>query len=351
MTLEELRQKVRRWDSNTANTQIASSYYQMILNELDFHALRDWRVYLPAEHPDNNPSYMERLASWIGNLSNEEDQQLLLEYALQISFFSHEDFIALYRTALNKEVVRWMTEISGIDFQNGQDTFQKRIGEKIHNHTWFCPVTDSMDINEFYKANHIQGIGHRPGFSTIKMLSEDCAEGDDKIASNLIHYMKNPSLDPENPSPPVEYIVLLEDIVGSGSQCITTIEWAVINLKKPTLFIPLIICPEGQKNLSDLALKFNGLLFVRPVIQLNKGDLLGPHRDNNKTWKKCEEMESLIQRCDVQNPFSYDKYGYRNTGSSIVTFANTPDNTIPLVHDRAQSTTWNPLFPRVYRDS
>ena len=71
MTLEELRTKVREWDSQNRGTQIADAYYQTILNELDYHAVREWRVYLPAQHPDYNANYMERLAGWVGNLADE----------------------------------------------------------------------------------------------------------------------------------------------------------------------------------------------------------------------------------------------------------------------------------------
>lgn len=351
MTLEELRAKVRMWDSKSSGTQVAESHYQAILNELDYHATREWRVYLPAQHPDFNSSYMERLASWIGNLTDEDDQKLFLEYALHISFFSHDDFIALYRTALDREVSRWIASQIGASIQPDVQAFQKAIYEQIHRHTWFCPVTDSMDINEFYKANHLKGVGHRPCFSTLQMLAERCPSKDTVLASNLAHYMKNPSLDPGWPYPSIEYLVLLEDIVGSGSQCISAVKWAVSNLGKPVLFVPLILCPNGAEALRKVEQQLGGKLTVRPVIELCRADLLGPDRQKETNWDKTQAMEELANRCFTQNPFQYPVFGYKDTGSSLVTFANTPDNTLPLIHDRACSGTWEPLFPRVYRDS
>lgn len=351
MTLEELRDKVRKWDTENTGGQVASSYFQTILNELDYHATREWRVYLPAQHPDFNASYMERLARWIGNLAGEDDQKLFLEYALHISFFSHDDFVALYRTALDREVTRWIASQIGASIQPDIQTFQNAIDKQIHHHTWFCPVTDSMDINEFYKANHLQGVGHRPCFSTLQILAEMCAAPDTLLAPNLVHYMKNPSLDPDLPSPPIEYLVLLEDIVGSGTQCLQAVKWAVANLGKPVLFIPLIICPNGVQALREAEKQFSGQLTVRPVIELCRGDLLGAERGKAQTWKKAQDMETLASLCHVNNPFHYPAFGYKDTGSSLVTFANTPDNTLPLVHDCAKSGTWKPLFPRVYRDS
>lgn len=195
MTLEQLRAMVREWDRHNTGNPDDSSYHETILNQLDYHASKEWRVYLPAEHPDFNTSYMERLAAWIGNLTEEADQKLLLEYALYISFFSHADFAALYRTALDREITRWVvSQIGGRLEPNGGQALHEQVHQQIHHHTWFCPITDSMDINEFYKVNHLKGVGHRPGFATLQMLAEKSAAPDPMLANNVIHYMANPSL-------------------------------------------------------------------------------------------------------------------------------------------------------------
>ena len=347
MTLNELRDLVRKWDSENSDSR-----YDFILNRLDYYATREWRVYLPAEHPDFNASYMERLATWIDNVADEADQKLLLEYALHISFFSHDDFAALYRTALDREVTRWVAKQIGAQLQsNGIRGFQDLIHSQIHRHTWFCPVTDSMDINEFYKVNHLKGVGHRPHFATLQMLAECCTEQDPKLANNIVYYMNNPSLDPTNPLPSLERIVLLEDIVGSSSQCIKAVQWAVTNLNKPVLFVPLILCPNGAKVLRQVVQNSNGSLAVQPVIELCRSDLLGDERENVRGWPIAEKLENLISRCDTQTPFNYDPFGYRKTGCSLVTFSNTPDNTPPIVHDKAKSGAWHPLFPRIFRDN
>ena len=351
MTLEELRSKVREWDAKNMGSQVASSYYETILNELDYHAVRDWRVYLPAEHPSYNTSYMERLAAWIGNLTDEDDQKLLMEYALHISFFSHDDFTALYRTAMDREITRWVASQIGVRLEPaGGQALNNEVRKYIHHHTWFCPVTDSMDINEFYKVNHLKGVGHRPGFATLQMLAEKSATKDTMLASNVIHYMANPSLDPQNPSLPLKYLVLLEDIVGSGSQCLDAVRWAVANLGKPVLFVPLILCPNGAKVLRDEAQQSNGLLTVCPVVELRRSDLLGSERNGEQGWQMAEMVEDLAVRCSANVAFNYPPFGYNDTGCSLVTFSNTPDNTLPMIHDNARTGNWIPLFPRVYRD-
>ena len=351
MTLEELLKKVREWDLKHTGDASAKSKYGIILDQLNFHATKEWRVYLPAEHPDFNPSYMERLAAWVGNAPTEEDQKLLLEYALYISFFSHEDFAALYRTAMDREVKRWVAQqISARLEPNGGKSFHDLVHQHIHNQTWFCPITDSMDINEFYKVNHLKGIGHRPGFATLEMLSERAGNPNPDLCQNVIHYMGNPNLDPLDPADPLELIVLLEDIVGSGTQCLDAVRWAVANLGKPVLFVPLILCPNGVDALRIEETNSAGRLTVRPVIELRRSELLGPERQGNEGWPITLAMEDFAARFSGRASAGMDTFGYRNTGCSLATFSNTPDNTLPIVHNKSRTGNWEPLFPRIRRD-
>lgn len=351
MTLEQLRAKVREWDRINTGNPDDCSHYESILNQLDYHAVREWRVFLPAEHPDFNPNYMERLAAWIGNVTDEDDQKLLLEYALYISFFSHDDFAALYRTALDREITRWVvSQIGGRLEPNGGRALHDLLHQQIHRQTWFCPVTDSMDINEFYKVNHLTGPGHRPAFATLQMLAEKSADPDPMLAANVIHYMANPSQDPKKPQLPLEHLILLEDVVGSGTQCLNAVRWAVENLGKPVLFIPLILCPNGAKSLRLEEEKSHGRLTVRPVVELRRSDLLGLERQGEQGWPIVDKMEDLAKRCTNKALGKINAFGYKDTGCSLVTFSNTPNNTLPIVHKKPPAGTWEPLFPRVYRD-
>jgi hypothetical protein len=350
MTLEELNTKVREWDSQHTGDPTAKSKYSIILAQLNYHAVREWKLYLPAEHPDFNLSYMERLAAWIGNVADEDDQKLLLEYALCISFFSHDDFAALYRSAMNREVTRWVAEQVRAKLTSGGTAFHELVRRHIHRETWFCPVTDSMDINEFYKVNHLKGIGHRPAFATLAMLAEKTGTRNPVLARNVIQYMENPSLNPSRPSPPLERLVLLEDVVGSGSQCIEAVRWAVSNIPKPILFVPLILCPNGVQALRTEVQQSGGRLTVRPVIELHRGDLLGPERQGQQGWPITEAIEDLANRYATRASPNLATFGYLDTGCSLATFSNTPDNTLPIVHNKPASGDWEPIFPRIFRD-
>jgi hypothetical protein len=352
MTLEELRAMVRDWDRENTGHPEDSSYYEIILNELDYHATREWRVYLPATHPDFNPSYMERLAAWIGNLADVADQKLLLEYARHITFFSHDDFAALYRTAFDREIKQWVASQLGTGLEaNGGQTLHDLVEFQVHRQTWFCPVTDSMDINEFHKVNHLQGVGHRPHFASLQMTAEHPTDPNPQVVDDWIRYMENPSRDPlRYRAQSLERLVLLEDVVGSGFQCLNAVRWAVANLGKPVLFVPLILCPNGVKALREEEKQSNGQLTIRPIVELRRSDVLGPERQGWQGWPKAERLEELAQRCAIRASPSMDTFGYRNTGCSLVTFSNTPDNTLPIVHNKPRAGTWEPLFPRVFRD-
>ena len=346
MRVDELREKVRQWDSQcVAGEAIAPAKYTSILNQIEYHAENGWKVYLPSSHhPDFNSNYMERLAAWVGNLTSTADQQLLLEYALHISFFSHDDFVAFYHTALSREVSAWIVSQIGARLEpQGGKGFHQQVYQQIHHHTWFCPVTDSMDINEFYKVNHLSGIGQRPNFAALNMM----AKTNPQTADVWIRYMACPDGNPLKPT--LERLVLLEDVVGSGTQCLDTVRWAAESFGKPVLFIPLILCPNGIQALRAEEQRLRGQLTVRPVLQLYRNDLLGPERQGQEGWPISQAIEELALRCSGRASRNMEPFGYRGTGCSLATFSNTPDNTLPIVHNRPRNGDWEPLFPRVYR--
>jgi hypothetical protein len=350
VTVEELQEKVRRWDQQSTG-RAADAHYSTILRQIEYHAEHEWRVYMPTEHSDFSSAYLERLAAWIGNLHDEADQQLLLEYATHISFFSHGDFAALYRAALSREIAPWVARQIGVNLQNGGAAFDALLRKAMHRSTWYCPVTDSMDINEFHKVNHLTGIGHRPPFAFLQFFAERAATPDPALVQNVSAYMQNPGVNSGRVRPALERIVLLEDIVGSSNQCIDAVKWAT-TFGKPVLFVPLLLCPNGLDPLRSAEAQSNGLLTVRPIIQLGRQDLLGPERQDTRGWPISEDLEALVARHAPRLPAGMSPFGYKDTGCSIATFANTPDNTLPIVHVHraSQQPPWQPLFPRVLRD-
>ena len=84
--------------------------------------------------------HLERLAAWISNATDQEDQKLLLEYAARISFFSHEDFVALYRTALTQEIAPWIALQTGARLDGGGKSYHHSVARAIQNNTWFSTL-------------------------------------------------------------------------------------------------------------------------------------------------------------------------------------------------------------------
>lgn len=366
MTLADLIQTVKQWDLSNTDDRVdafgrfdsATGRFESILNRLEWFGKNEWNRYLPAENGDRSTQYMVRLAEWIGNVETDEERQLLLEYALHVAFFSHEDLCALYRTAFSGVITRWVIEQEKLSFDDTD--FQTRLAEELHQRTWYCPVTDSMDINEFYHANHIVGVAHRPGYALLKMLDEpmdgDNANAPTRLMKNLEKYIGDPN--PRSAAPPLKRLVLLEDFVGTGTQSADALKWAAKNLGLPILFVPLVICAPGVKKLADIAEEYAANARVSPLLKLDERDLLGSNRIDVPGIPNAELIEKLARDTFHQvaggqhtneNIAPHTAFGFKETGASFVSYSNTPNNTIPLIHHRPKSGGWRPLFPRSAR--
>lgn len=349
MTEAELLQLVTEWDSFPDTVDSTAGRYNAFLDRLEWFGRGEWANYLPAEHTTSSSSYMRRLAKWIANTDDESQRKLLLEYALQINFFSERDFAALYQSALVGPITRWIVDDTAITLED--DDFDNRVEQELNSHTWYCPVTDSLRINDFYHINRITGIDRRPAFREYWALSRLSSTGANENVAQIGAYMRGRKL---------KRLVLLEDFVGSGDQVRAPLEWTLQNLKCPVLFVPLIICPPGIEMTEDLEARY--LHFhSRPIIRLKPDDLLGPRRKGQPFAGKHdfgEELERLasetyprVAGSAAADPSKepYSPMGYEEIGCSVVTFTNTPNNTLPLVHHQPTEGTWIPLFPRSTR--
>ena len=360
MTERELRNLVVEWDLGDANEspQVASRF-QALLQKLTWFGETQWSTYLPSEQAGEDPHYLSRLARWIGNVPGEKSRQLLLEYATCITFFSHADFHALHLAAFRGPITRWVVEQTKLGLADPQ--FQQKLSDELRALTWYCPVTDSFDINEFHHLNHLSGVQHRPAFATLAMLDTrggvaSAGQTTDELVRNLKQYIAKPSKHPR--ARPLKRLVLLEDFVGSGSQAADPIAWALHKLDIPVLFVPLVICCTGLEALRQLEESSQGRLKVSPLVTVRPEDVLGPVRQPQIGIPNAEEIEALATATFArisgaaasELPHApYTPFGYRKTGCSFVSYSNTPDNTLPLIHHRPAGGTWEPLFPRASR--
>lgn len=351
-----LRELVKKWELFDADEDGGSvGRYAEILDQLDWFGAREWANYLPAQHPQHAARYLGRLAEWVGNVESDEDRKLLLEYALHISFYSHDDLCALYRSAFTGAITRWVIQHEALSLD--VTDFQARLDDELYRRTWYCPVTDSMNINEFYHANHITGVSHRPGFSAVAELDKRArvvANAPSEVVVGMRKFIADPNS--HKSAPPFKRLVLLEDFVGSGTQASRAVKWAAKHLDLPILFVPLVICAPGVTELAKIVAKLPTDICISPQLVIGERDLLGPNRNGADSVVKAAEIERLARDTFEQiaggphtdvNAAPYTPFGFRETGSSFVSYSNTPNNTLPMIHH--SSRTWRPLFPRSAR--
>jgi hypothetical protein len=348
MTEQELLQLAAEWDSYPVEDGTPTSKFSTMLTQLQWFGRGEWAHYIPAQHPSHSPTYMARLARWIGNTNQERSRKLMLEYALQIAFFSESDFSALYQSAFVGPITRWVIDRSNLRLTD--DRFEERVHEELYKHTWFCGVTDSLRIGDFYHANQIVGISRRPAFIEYFRV-HDAGAGGENLKDKIEKYMDRKRL---------TRLVLIEDVAGSGNQSRSTLRWVLSTFDFPVLFVPLIICPEGIAMGKALVHEFGGKFAIAPIIRVQRQDLLGPERQGREFRRPglAVELEGLADEtfADVAGPNAgdclkapYGPFGYRDGGCSIVTFTNTPDNSLPMIHYMPETGVWQPLFPRSSR--
>lgn len=329
------------WKQPYVDTFSDDETYKNLLERLEYLSRKFFSLFIPALFPPHHPNFLGRLWNWLNNdgLSPLE-QRLMFELAGRLAYFSFEDFVQLYRSAYVGPVARWIIDQLGLKLTAPH--FTENVETESKNHTWYCGITDSMVISEFYHANGLVGIDQRPAFRSMQEFSEP---------RKLVAYMRARNL---------KRLVLLEDFVGTGNQSIKTVEWAAQNLNCPVLFVPLIVCPDGLGALQIMAQKSNGTIRVEPVLCLDESVFVVRNPAcSDALFDGIADLAKAVQSkvADPANDTSYGPFGYHNasdnfSGATVVLFSNTPDNTLPLIHHHEHSLAkWQALFPRVSRET
>jgi len=286
------------------------------------------------------PDFYSRLAKWITNVTSDDDQKLLFKLVPRIFYLGREEFNCLHRTAYNTAIKNWLIEIGNLTFDN-QD-YLKYLSQAMED-TWFCPVTDSFRINQFYHLNQIS-TKHtfRPDWRSLRKFGD--------INKIILYIIKNN----------VKQIVLLEDFVGSGTQCVGPIKFACdliteaaskqVNLK--ILFVPLIIFPVGLDKINKSLVSNYPNFSIKPIIEVKLSEIINKEaEDSNDELKPFVDMierSFTLVKGDTTMPMGIEKFGYKNTGGLVVMCTNTPNNSLPIIF--YESNSWSPLFKRHFRD-
>lgn len=315
--------------------------FEDILRQIEFMIEHAYSRYVPAMYSHHAPVFQDRMVAWMQNANlSVEDQIAFFQLVLRFAYFSFDDFLSLYRTAYSNPISRWVWEDAGLKM--GMLDFSAQLEEERSKHTWYASVTDSLIISEFYHANSITGVKCRPNFLTLKELGNPAQI---KNYTNAHGFRR---------------IVLLEDFVGSGSQGLDIVKWALANSDLPILFCPMLICPDGLRRFSDLAANSGGRLKVDPVVKLGDSVFLSSLESSDDLMQYVSDLTARVHpdvagTCAAGEP-PYTPHGYHlpgdtHTGATVVMFSNTPDNTMPLVHFNSENSEWVPVFPRVSRET
>lgn len=330
--METLGKKFARWDLE-GHKQFRGASFSALHQQLRFLARSRFDKYLVAADRD----FEARLAIWINQVAVEADQRTMAEFASSLSFIGEDETAALGHSAFNGPITRWVIDQCKLDLRSPD--FERALIKKRGKLTRYIAATDSMPIHEFYKitktTSHSEKFNLKAFWKTNTMdaLAREF-QGDQEI----------------------ERVVILEDFVGSGEQTLKMIKRWLSIFKKPTLFCPLIICPEGVREYSALPANFCHFSF-HPVVSVSDSELLNANTQCALT-SHDSVLKPLIEKLHKQvvgdastHPPPYTPFGFpppHGTGCRLVLRGNVPDNALPVIH--YNSSGWSPLFPRKPRE-
>ncbi len=204
--------------------------------DIDFNAIHALIEFLSSQRYaeygptlGNYPEFRERLTAWLANTNSEIDQKLMFRLVPHIFFLGrarNDCPSAICFSKCNPQMDQSKKAGLALDTADFNVALQREIGR-----TWFCPITDSANITEFYHQNELTGE-HRPDWRSFARLHGG------------------------NPAPLVQHavtfgyqrIVLVEDIVGSGSQMRDIRPLlAGVSATLPVMIAPMIVCPDGAE--------------------------------------------------------------------------------------------------------
>jgi len=328
------------WDLNGTDSYCGDTF-NMIYETLEFLNQELYQHYVPTQGA-NYPDFLSRFSRWLMNLDEENERQLLFEFAPTLAYFGRDEFVKLHQAAFRGPITWWVVDELGLSFADGD--FTEKLTNGLFRDTWYCPVTDSMQISDFYHANNIGSVDDRPDFRSLARFGRP-----DKV----LQYMRE-NTDARLRPQPLKRIVLLEDFVGGGTQIEDAIRFAAdLDPGVHILFVPLIVCPAGAEKSAELETRYPGRVKCQPVLEMERATFINPSSDftNDPFHEAFRQLLHNSYMKVVGNgdaaPRPYGPFGCWETGAAVVMHSNTPANTLPVVHH--VSDTWEPLFPRSAR--
>lgn len=316
MLNSELQEQLLRWSAN--HPEVIGDYDHLIF--LADFLFTDYEPAI-ANHYGSG-LFEDRFLDWLDNVDTETSKLALLKLCTAVFYLGRDEMRTLYEAAYHENFMHWLVE--DLDLKFNKPTYKERL-ERASLSTWFCPVTDSFRVNQFYHINSIQQpIELRPEWRSLAELGD--------IEKVRKHLTKNK----------YSRLVLLEDFVGTGTQVLTALQFAqeVVQGRIPILFIPLIICEKGLAKLTQAGL--DGIV-ISPAVVLGKGAFISDLTGNGfADLAYCRNQ--LMKSAPKGQQNRMDRF---NLDCLLVMYSNTPNNSAPELHVQLEK--WKPLFPRINR--
>ena len=313
--MNNIQEKTNQWYASGEGDIIA------VWDQIDYLNRKLFGDYEPSIGP--KPYFTSRLEKWLSNVSSSNEQLILFRLIPKLFYIGKSEFDTLYRIAFNTISTRWIIDINDLKFDSQFDKNFIGLIDKV----WFCPITDSMRINQFYHLNGINGPDKRPEWRSLKAFGSK-----DKIQA----YIKKMQFD---------NIVLLEDFVGSGNQIKEPIEFAANEFPNINfLVVPIVMCPKADSVVAELEQKYKNVR-VKPVIRLNSDSFIEEKKEDNKDdyFKSVHDISNKYHPQMKKAGYKGHPLGFRKMGSLVVLHTNTPNNSLPLIWS---SSDWYPIFNR-----
>jgi hypothetical protein len=311
---------------------------------INFRAKESFNSYYPTS--GSGKDFETRLIDWLNNLDDLSQQALFFRLVPNIYFFTEEEFKSLYRAAYKDVILNWLINTRTDTLNILDEELKYKLEEEI-THTWFCSITDSMDIASFCHINKIHGNSNRPNWRDFSWFA------DMNKVKNYIKMFK------------IRQIVLLEDFIGSGNQLLTKDkrnDLSIIDCVKYIqneynfLIVPLIISPKGQSNIKKSIedqnlrnVKFEPVIVLSDECFINGDTNFDMQAKGENTKKYYQDLFNLLKITDKKIKFKTGPFGYKDTGSLIVLYTICPNNTISAIHEDKENE-WHSLFPRINRE-
>jgi hypothetical protein len=171
--MSTIAERVQAWDLSATTPLTPNTTFGEIHKRISYFYSTHFFQYLPTLSV-LYPEFETRLERWIDNVTNDDDQRLLFELLPRLAFFSREDFLKLNQAAFEGPILRWILNHSGISLT--APDLNQLLEIEAHQHTWYCPLSDSMRINDFYNVNGLGGIDYRPDWRSLARFG-DAADG------------------------------------------------------------------------------------------------------------------------------------------------------------------------------